>query len=167
MKPLNYYFLIFLVPLLAFTTIHKYYVSITEVQYVKEKQSVQIITRIFIDDLENLMRKRYEDSISLGGKNESDKVDYYLEKYLKSKIQIQINGKETVLKFIGKEYDNDIAICYIEIPKVASISEFEISNTVLNDLFEEQQNVVRLEISGKKKSFILTGSNDKGLLKLD
>ena len=167
MKSHNYYFLIFLVPLLAFTTLHKYYVSITEIQYVKEKQSVQIITRIFIDDLETLMRKRYEESISLGGENESDKVDYYLEKYLKSKIQIQINGKEAILNFIGKEYDNDIAICYIEIPNVTEISEFEISNNVLKDVFEEQQNVVRLEINGKKKSFILTGMDDKGLFKLD
>ncbi|WP_159021631.1 DUF6702 family protein [Formosa sp. L2A11] len=167
MKAFNYYLLLFLVPLLAFTTAHKYYVSITEVHYVKEKQSVQIITRIFIDDLEKLVRERFDESITLAGKNESDKVDYYLEKYLTEKIQIKINGKPAVLQFIGKEYDNDIAICYIEIPKIDHISEIEVKNKVLYDIFEEQQNVVRLDINGKKKSFILIKENDKGLLKLD
>ncbi|WP_299782754.1 DUF6702 family protein [uncultured Formosa sp.] len=167
MKAFNYYLLLFLVPLLAFTTAHKYYVSITEVHYVKEKKSVQIITRIFIDDLEKLVRERFDESITLAGKNESEKVDYYLEKYLTEKIKIKINGQNTVLQFIGKEYDNDIAICYIEIPKIDHISDIEIENMVLFDIFEEQQNVVRLNINNKKKSFILIKENDKGLLKLD
>lgn len=167
MKTLSYYCLIFLVPLLAFTTVHKYYVSITEIDYVKEKQSVEIITRIFIDDLEELMRQRFDKSITLAGKDESEEVDFYLEKYLKEKIQIKINRENVNIQFIGKEYDNDIAVCYLEIPKVDNISEFEIKNHVLYDVFEEQQNVVRLDINGKKKTFILIAENDKGLLILD
>ena len=167
MKSLNYYLLFFLVPLLAFTTAHKYYVSITEIHYVKAEQSVQIITRIFIDDLERLMRDRFDASITLAGKNEPETVDVYLAKYLKEKIQIQINGEVATLKFIGKEYDNDVAVCYIEIPNVENISEFEIRNHVLFDVFEEQQNVVRLDINDKEKSFILIAENDIGLLKLD
>lgn len=167
MKSHKYYLLLFLLPLFAFTAAHKYYVSITEVHYVKEEQSVQIITRIFIDDLEKLIRERYDDSITLATKNESKKVDYYLEKYLTEKIQIKINGKNAVLQFIGKEYDNDIAICYIEIPKIDHVSEIEIKDHVLFDIFEDQQNVVRFNINNEKKSFILIKENDKGLLKLD
>ena len=167
MKSISFCFVLFLVPLLAFTTAHKYYVSITEIEYVKEQQSVQIISRIFIDDLEKLMRQRFDESITLSSNNESNKVDFYLEKYLKEKIQIQINGMPVSLNFIGKEYDNDVAICYVEISKVENISEFEIQNTLLLDVFEEQQNVVRLNISGIQKSFILIKENDKGLLKLN
>ncbi|MBP1839343.1 DUF6702 family protein [Formosa algae] len=167
MKSFNYYLLLVVVPLLAFTTAHKYYVSITEVHYVKEKESVQIITRIFIDDLEKLVRARFDESITLAVKNESEKVDFYLEKYLTEKIKIKINGKDAVLQFIGKEYEDDVAICYIEIPKIDHISEIEVQNLVLFDIFEEQQNVVRLNINDKKKSFILFKENDKGLLKLD
>ncbi|PNW27744.1 DUF6702 family protein [Formosa algae] len=167
MKSFNYYLLLVVVPLLAFTTAHKYYVSITEVHYVKEKESVQIITRIFIDDLEKLVRARFDESITLAVKNESEKVDFYLEKYLTEKMKIKINGKDAVLQFIGKEYEDDVAICYIEIPKIDHISEIEVQNLVLFDIFEEQQNVVRLNINDKKKSFILFKENDKGLLKLD
>ncbi|CDF80506.1 conserved hypothetical protein [Formosa agariphila KMM 3901] len=167
MKIPKYYLLLVLIPLLAFTSAHKYYVSISEIQYVKEQQSVQIISRIFIDDLEKLVRQRYDESITLAIKNESEKVDFYLEKYFKEKFHIQINGTAVQLKFIGKEYDNDIAICYIEIPRIETISEFEITNKLLFDVFEEQQNVVRLDINDTQKSFILTYHNDTGVLKLD
>ena len=44
-------FLILILPLFAFTTMHKYYVSVTQINYLQEKQSVQLISRIFIDDL--------------------------------------------------------------------------------------------------------------------
>ena len=46
-------FVIIILPLLAFSSMHKYYVSITKINYVKEKQSFQVTTRIFIDDFEN------------------------------------------------------------------------------------------------------------------
>ncbi|QDO92708.1 peptidase E [Formosa sediminum] len=167
MKALKYFLLFVLLPILAFTTAHKYYVSITEIHYVKEKQSVQIISRIFIDDLERLVRERFDKSITLAIKDESPQVDFYLEKYLTEKLRIKINGKDAVLQFIGKEYDDDIAICYIEITNISNISKIEVQNLVLMDVFEEQQNVVRLDINNKKKSFILIKQNDKGLLKFD
>ncbi|WP_066224306.1 DUF6702 family protein [Formosa haliotis] len=167
MKALKYLLVLVLIPVFAFTVVHKYYVSITEVQYVKEEKSVQIISRIFIDDLENVLRQRYDKTLTLAGENESEKVDVYLAKYLKEKIHIKINGKPATLHVLGKTYDLDVAVCYIEIPNVENISEFEIKNQVLYDLFEEQQNVVRLDINDKKKSFILITQNNKGLLKFD
>ncbi|WP_338732907.1 DUF6702 family protein [Mangrovimonas cancribranchiae] len=154
-------------PLLLFFLafgMHKYYVSVTQIEYVKEQSSVQIITRIFIDDLENVLKKRYDKNISLKYKNESEKVNYYIERYLKSKMSIKINGEEQMINFIGKEYDVDIAICYLEIEDVKSIKTFEISNEVLFDMFKEQKNVIRTNINSKNKSFILIKENDKAML---
>ena len=76
-------------PILLSLNVHKFYVSVTEVEYVKEKKSVQIISRIFIDDLENTFRKRYDEHITLATKNETDEVNAYLERYLKDKINIE------------------------------------------------------------------------------
>ena len=50
---------------------HKYYVSVTQLEYVEDQKSVQIINRVFIDDLERLFRERYDESITLAEKNES------------------------------------------------------------------------------------------------
>ncbi|GGG41414.1 hypothetical protein GCM10010976_11290 [Bizionia arctica] len=149
---------------MAFTTIHKYYVSVTQIDYIKEKQSVQITTRIFLDDLEDVLQLRYDKNLILDPQSEAGDINFNLEKYLKTKLVIRINGEEKSLKYIGKEYDNDIVICYLEIEDVTEIKTFRIQNTVLFDLHEEQQNIVRTKINSKNKSFILTKSNDKGLL---
>ncbi|WP_452221702.1 DUF6702 family protein [Lacinutrix salivirga] len=149
---------------LSFTTAHKYYVSITQIEYVKDKKTVQIITRIFIDDLENLLRSRYDKTITLQEKEDETVINTYLSKYLKSKIEIDINNQPVVLNFIGKEYDNDLVYCYLEIPNVENIKSFSITNKVLFDVFPEQKNVIRTNINSKNKSFILILENDKGLL---
>lgn len=166
MKTLKIFVLALVFPLLLSVNVHKFYVSVTEVAYVKKKTSVQIITRIFIDDLENALRHRYSKHLTLASENEAKEVEDYLQRYLKDKISIQINGKFVDYKFIGKEYDNDIVFCYLEIADVKDIQSFEISNKVLFESFNDQQNIVKLKINDQNKSFILINQSDKALLKL-
>lgn len=164
MKNIFKAFVFVLIPLFAFTGAHEYYVSITQIEYVKEKKTVQIISRIFIDDLEKLIRERYDPDVTLASDDEPAKVDFYIEKYLGEKIKIKINNIDIDATFIGKEYEADIVYCYLEIENIESINSFEITNQVLFDLYSEQQNIVRLKINDKNKSFILIKENDKGLL---
>ena len=71
MNSVKQFFLILMLPLFAFTTMHKYYISVTQINYLQEKQSVQITSRIFIDDFEKLLRERYDENITLADENES------------------------------------------------------------------------------------------------
>lgn len=164
MKTIKILFIIAILPLLLSATLHKFYVSVTEIEYVKEKKSVQIISRIFIDDLEKALCLRYDEQITLATSTESKDVSVYMERYLKDKIDIKINGKPVNFKFIGKEYDNDIVFCYLEIIDIHEIKSFEISNQLLFDTYDEQQNIVKLKINNQNKSIILMSQNDKGLL---
>ncbi|AXP79889.1 hypothetical protein CJ739_793 [Mariniflexile rhizosphaerae] len=156
-----------IVPLLSFVAIHKYYISVTQIDYLQNKQSVQITTRIFIDDLEKLLRERYDETITLASVNESNTTDLYIERYLNEKIKIKINNKEANLSFIGKEYDVDIVKCYLEIEGVKKIESFEISNEVLFDLFSDQQNIIKTKINSQQKSVILFRQNPSALLKFN
>ncbi len=164
MKALKYSLLVLVFSLFAFNSAHKYYVSITKIEFVKEKKVVQIISRIFIDDFERLLRKRYDESIVLNDGQDETIIDDHIKKYVSSKIKISINGNPQTLSFIGKKYDNDIVICYLEIENVSSIETFEIKNKVLYDMFEEQKNIVRTFINNQNKTFVLIPENDKGML---
>ncbi|MBT8267008.1 MAG: peptidase E [Bacteroidia bacterium] len=157
-------FLICLIPMLAFNSLHKYYVSVTQIEYVEEQHSIQIISRIFIDDLEAVMRSRYDESLTLAIKDEPQKVDYYIEKYIKEKLVFHIDGKQQELNYLGKEYEDDIVYIYLEILNVSEINTVEISNKVLFDLQDEQQNIVRTKFKGKNKSFVLLKENAKAVL---
>ena len=156
--------ILIVLPLIAFTAVHKYYVSVTQIDYIKEKQSVQITSRIFIDDFEKLLRERYDENITLATEKDEKQIDLYIEKYLKSKLRININNKPANIAFIGKEYEDDIMNCYLEIENVSEIKSFEVTNEVLFDIFKDQKNIVRTFINSKHKSFVLIPENDKGML---
>lgn len=165
MSPIKILFLTLLLNVLNTSESHKFYVSVSEVEYVKEKNSVQIITRLFVDDLERVLRNRYNNQLTLSAKNEAPNVKGFLELYLKDKLQIKINGQESQFEFIGKEHETDIVYCYLEIKNIKEIKSFEITNKLLFDGFEDQQNIVKTSINSQSKSFILTIHNDKGMLK--
>lgn len=147
-------------PIFLSSVAHKYYVSVTKIEYVKETKSVQIITRINVDDLELTLQERFDKDINLTTIDEKSSVDDYIKKYLKQKLEIKINTKEVTFKFIGKEYDNDQVACYLEIENIDEINTVEISNTVLFDLFPKQKNIVKTKINSKVNNLIFT-SEDK------
>ena len=168
MKKTNTIALLLLLPLFAFTVIHKYYVSVTTINYSQKDDALQITSRIFIDDLERVLEERYGLTTELNTPEEDKSSDSYIEKYFKTKLLIKIDGEERPFTFLGKKYDADMVVCYMEIPKVelAQAKSVEIRNELLIDVFEEQQNVVNFKWDGKKKSFLLVKENSKGTLNL-
>lgn len=157
--------ILLVIPLFAFSVLHKYYISVTQIEYVKSKQSIQIITRIFTDDFEKLLRTRYDETITLAEINEPETTNLYIERYLKEKIKIKINNKTVNFSFVGKEYDADLVKCYLEIEGVKTIESFEISNEVLFDLFNDQQNIIKAKINSNQKSVILIPQNRSAFFK--
>jgi len=160
--------LILLLPLLAFTVAHKFYISVTSVEYSDKDRALQITTRIFIDDFEKVLQERYGIKGSLATKEESDMADAYIEKYLRTKFMVEINDRPVDFDFLGKEYDNDIMICYLEVSKIdiSTATSISVVNEVLMDIFEEQKNVVHFKLGNQKKSFVLIRENNKGMLNL-
>lgn len=138
--------------------------SVTEIEYNHKAQSLQIISRVFIDDLEKLLQKRYDASILLTEKNDSEKLTGHLKKYIGQKMEIQIDGKAYKLNYIGKEYENDMALIYVEIPNVPEFKNIRIKNAILTDMFSEQKNLVHVQYKGETKSLILTNGKDEDLI---
>ena len=161
MRFIKLLFFAIIIPLISFTAVHKFYVSVTQIEYVQEKESVQIIMRIFVDDFEKLLRKRYDNKIILNASTNEDQIDAYIGKYLNNKIEISINSKPTPFEFLGKEYDDDIVFCYLEINNVSDIIDFEITNNLFFEIFKEQQNIIKADIKSKNKSIVLTSQNNK------
>jgi hypothetical protein len=147
------------------STAHKFYVSTTKIEYVEQQQSVQIISKIFIDDLEEVLRKRYDESIVLDSKDESEQD--FVKRYLLQKLQITINGIPATLEYIGKEYEIDVIKVYFEINDIIELNTIEIENIVLLDLFEEQQNIIHLKTGESRRSLVLNKENPKGMLNFD
>ena len=168
MRSLQIIVVLLLVPLLfANRTRHEYYVSVTTIEYAKEQKSLQIISQIFIDDFEKLIRARYDERITLDTENEPETVNAYMKRYLEDKLKIRVNGTSVNFKFIGKEYKDDITYCYLEVENVSDIKSIEVTNQILFDILQEQQNIVRLKLLNKNKSFLLLPQKDSCMLNFE
>ncbi len=136
--------------------------------YSEKDSAFQITSRIFIDDLEQVLEERYGIQAKLATDEESKIADEYIKKYFNTKFAITLDNKNVNYSFLGKQYDNDVVICYLELADVdlADVKSITVQNEILTDLFEEQQNIVHVKWKGQKKSFVLIRENNKGMLNL-
>ncbi len=154
-------------PLVSGTSAHKFYVSITKIEYVKEKNSLQIIIKIFTDDIEDVLQLKTGAPISLNTKKETAMADEDVKKYILQKLKIKVNGKNVQLNYIGKEYDTDMLVAYLEITNVNELKNLEIENKVLMEIFGEQQNIIHLKTPTSRRSLILDKDEPSGKLKFN
>lgn len=168
MKSLKKGFVVLLLPLMAFGMAHKFYVSVTNINYSEKDDALQITSRIFIDDFERVLEERYGLKTYLATDDESELADDYVEKYIRAKFAVLVDGENKDFTFLGKKYDNDVMVCYMEVPEVdfANIESMAVQSDILTDLFEDQQNIVHFKFNGRKKSFVLARDNNKGMLNL-
>ena len=164
MNKLKIGFIILLIPLFAFTT-HKYYISSTKIEYKKESKTIQITMRFFIDDLQESINSTYSKNIELALPNEPEEIDSLIINYVSKKLEVTINSNKKAYCFLGKEYNNDEIYIYLEIENVEFIKAIEIKNSMLMEIFPEQQNIIKLYINDTKKTFLLMKQKDKDSLK--
>jgi len=164
MKFNKYLSLLLLIPLFAFS-LHKYYISLCEIEYVEEQQSVQIILGLFIDDIEFTLNKDHNSKLNIATKNEAENIDHLYEEYLNNHFKIIVNEELKSYQFIGKEYDDDIVRFYLEIPTIEHLESIEVFNSNLIRDFEGQQNIIKITVKDIHKTFYLDKKNTNSLLK--
>ena len=146
-------------------SIHKFYVSLYQVDYAREKKMLQITSRIFIDDLNNAIDKKYGKKIQLGSENETDADLLLFKKYFSEKFTMKVNGQLKPVQFLSKEMEGDVLICYFKIKDIYKIESLEIYNAVITEGNSEQQNIMHFSILGVKNTLLFTESSPKGVIK--
>lgn len=147
-------------------TFHKFYVGVFQVNYAAEKKMLQITSRIFIDDLNNAMEKKYHKKTFVGTDKETQADLDLLKKYLSEHFLIKVNGQSKVITFLSKEVEaGDVLVCYSRIKDVDKFKTLEITNTILVDWNAEQQNITHISAFDSKKSVLFTESSRKEVLK--
>jgi hypothetical protein len=145
---------------------HKFYMGVFQVNYAAEKKMIQITSRIFIDDLNSGMEKKYHKKTFIGTEKETPEDLELFKKYLSENFAIKINGQSKPITFLSKEVEaGDVLVCYSRIKEVEKFKNLEILNTILVDWNAEQQNITHISAFGTKKSVLFTESSRKEVLK--
>lgn len=132
---------------------HPLHISVTEIEYNGKVNSLQIISRIFVDDLETAIREEKKlPNLDILNPKDGLKTETLLSDYLKGHLKIKLDGKEMRLNFLGYEEESFAFICYIEIEKIEAFKVLEVENTIITETYDDQSNLVHVTYNGPIKS---------------
>jgi hypothetical protein len=154
MKLKNTFLLLFIIPLLSFST-HKYYLSLTQINFNSKAKSIQVIINVFMDDIETVLNKDFNIDLQLTTEKELKENDVYFEKYLKEKLHFKVNSIAKKYKYVGKEYDGELVYFYLEIENINEVNQIEVSNKILIKHFPKQENLIKSKVGNTNKSVLL------------
>ncbi|MCH8545786.1 MAG: hypothetical protein LAT54_03565 [Cryomorphaceae bacterium] len=137
--------------LLALNTYaHPFYVSVMEVHYNKEAQTLECALKIFTDDLENAIGDfEGKPILNLGTNNEPVDADARVWNYIQQ--HIKLDGHQ--LQYVGREGDLDAQWIYFEVP-LKNIKEAQWTWTGLIHVLPSQKNILQIHLGDKQQTFI-------------
>ncbi|MEN8819139.1 MAG: DUF6702 family protein [Polaribacter sp.] len=159
----NFLILLF-IPLMSFSA-HKYYLSLTQINFSSKSKSVQIIINVFMDDIETALNKDYDIDLQLTTEKELKGNDVYFEKYLNEKLHFKVNTIDQKFNYIGKEYEGELVYFYLEIENINAVDQITISNKILVKHFPKQENLIKSKVGKVNKSVLLDAENYSETLK--
>ena len=137
---------------------HEFHISKCQIDYNLEEKALQMTMHIFIDDLEEALRKEGIDKLFLCSDKEKKQADRHLYQYLQKYFLITVNEEAASYEYVGKEPSEDLlgVWVYLEITDVQDIQQLTVKNRVLLDLFDDQKNITSVTVPpGKQNYFIL------------
>ena len=144
--------------------LHPMHVSVTEIDYNEQNKSLEIVSRIFIDDLETSIRKAQNNEGLDLLKPSGTTTDQLVSQYLQSRLLVRVNGRPASPNFIAHEIDDAAMICYLEIEDVKVVKKLDITISVIQELYDDQSNLVHVTYHGPVKSLRLTKEKPEGNL---
>ena len=138
--------------LIVLFSAHEFHLSLTEIRHNSESRSIEVSIKLFTDDLLVALEQAGAPKMELGTENEPPEANELIESYLKAHFKLMVNGKPTEFTYLGKEAELDATWCFVEVKDVKKVQTIEVQNTLLLEAFDDQTNMVNLNINGRKKS---------------
>ena len=144
-------------------TIHPYYVSTMEIDYRPDRSALQITIRVFTDDWQLMLNTVYDQDLRLDPDSDAAQIVIHSSGYLQKEIELKLNDTELQPVFLGMEYQDDQIVFYLEVKDVVEVKTLIVSNSILFEALEGQQNIVRIKTPTKRKSYLQTQGQARDL----
>ena len=146
-------------------TIHPYYVSTLEIDYRPDRAALQITMRVFTDDWQLMLNTHYDKTLRLDPDSDEEQMEIHSTEYLQQHLELKLNGKDVTPSVLGREYQDDQLVLYLEVAGVAELQTLAVSNRILFAELEGQQNIVRIKTPTKRKSYLQTQGQARDLFR--
>lgn len=144
---------------------HPIHLTVTEFYSADKNKNLECSVTLFADDFARAIQyETYAPQVQSG----KLKVEDLMMKYLRSKLQLKINGKSSSFSLLRTENTPETITCYLKMNTTAAeTKKIEIDSKLMLEMFNDQRNLVQIRIPGKKEGAInLDKSKTSGLATL-
>lgn len=149
------------------SVLHPLHVSVTEIEMDEKEKRLEVMMRVFVDDLETTLRQSLKQPELDILNPKSQTLDQMMETYLRSRFKLSLDGKAQTFKYLGHEQENEAFIFYIEVDKVRKWKSIQVQNDIITEVFDDQSNLVHVNWGGTVRSLRLTRSHPVDKLSFD
>jgi hypothetical protein len=143
-------------------SLHPLHVSVTEIGYDEKEKELEIIMRIFIDDLETSIRAaRKAPELDLLNPKEAT-LDQLLEEYVMPRFGVSLDGKQQKAKYLGHEVEGEAILCYIQVSGIKKWKTIDVRNEVIMEMYDDQSNLVHVTVRETVRSLRLVREKSSG-----
>jgi Domain of unknown function (DUF6702) len=151
--------------LLFLFQIHPFHVSVCDVNFNAEAKSIQISQRLFLDDFEKALNKKFDINLVIDDISTKSYRDSLIQVYLFDNLHLLVDGKEKKRVFVGSEIEENAMWCYFEYLGVKKFRSLKINSTILLETFEDQANIIHFTSGTFEKSIKLDKLKTSGSFK--
>ena len=153
---------LFVFAMASFNNIHHpIFVSVTTIDHNMANKTLEVSCKIFTDDLETTLRKKYNKKVDLLDVTLNEAMKPMVNDYIKKHLIITADGKPINLQFIGFEQQEEGIISYFEVKDVATVKKIEVMDNILYDEKPQQMQIIHVTVKGQRKSSRLDNPEEK------
>jgi len=140
---------------------HPIFVSVIEIEHNAAEKTVEISCKIFVDDFEKTLRKKYNTKVDLLDAELKSEMNRIVNDYIQKHFSVTIGGKKVNLQFLGFEIQEEGVISFFEVKNIAKVENIELVNNLLYEFNAQQMGIIHIMVNGIRKSSRLDNPNEK------
>lgn len=157
---------------LAFLTfwfsLHPLHVSVTEITLDEKEKELEIMMRVFVDDMELTLRNKLnQPELDILEPKNGLTTDQMASDYLKDHFKVTLDGKPQKTVYLGHEREAEAFIFYIQVSGVRKFKTIQVLNDIITEQHDDQSNLVHVTVRDKVKSLRLTRDTPSDKLSFD
>lgn len=146
---------------------HPVHSSATNISYNQEAKHFDITIRLYKNDFQSIILKKYNYRLNMKNKSLPDSAKYFITDYIKRHL-IFIVKKKGYNNYIFTGWKTNFEAIWLDftLPFKKKPTELILHNALLNDLFNDQKNLVIFSFSKKEQGLIFSKKEENKAISL-
>ena len=133
---------------------HPLHVAVVEINHNAADRTLEISCKMFTDDFERVLAQNYKTHINLINPAAAEKksMDKLVSDYLNTHLSLRADDKAVSFSYVGFEKQDEVTYSYVQVDNISTVKKVEVTDKLMQDLFNDQISLIHVIIGGNRKS---------------